>query len=161
MPASCIQGSTGIASRGNSSEIFGPPTGLPSLNTKIIIARPPLLNSAAQSAKSIPISTSSNSIARAPRPVASAFFVFHPLMMARICRCSLTFQEFTIYNREQNLCSRSCDDQCQLKFDCVYTCTHKASSTNKKLWRSCQCNLASCDPFADMYPDASLPNRLV
>lgn len=161
MPASCIHGSTGIASRGNSSEIFGPPTGLPSLITKIIIARPPLPNSEAQSPNSIPISTPRNLIARAPRPIASAFFVFHPLMMALICRCSLTFQEFTIYNREQNLCSHSCDDQCQLKFDCVYTCTHKASSTNKKLWRSGQCNPASFDPFVNMYPDASLPNRLV
>ena len=164
-PELCVQGSTGIASNGNLSDISGPPTGLPSLNPNIRYNMTAILQLSGAVHEVYPdFSTQQFDDSRnLPNKVRDP--CDRRADGGSGCEGRLTCQKITICQKTQNLCTHPCNNQnpAKLTCECIFTHTHKASDPSQKRgqWRSGYCNLAStCNSFANVNPDAALPYRL-
>lgn len=158
-PELCVQGSTGIASNGNSSDISGPPTGLPSLNPNIRYNMTTILQLSGAVHEVYP-DLSTQQIDRSgtlPNKVGDS--CGRRADGGNDCEGQLTCQKFKICEKTQSQCTRTCDDsRAKLICNCIFTHTFEASSSSQKRVRRGYCNLAS--PCAHVDPDALLPYKL-
>lgn len=157
-PELCVQGSTGIASNGNSSDISGPPTGLPSLNPNIRYNMTTILQlSGAVHGVYPDFSTQQfDHSGNLPNKVGAS--CVRRADGGNGCEGQLTCQKFKICQNTQSKCTPACNDQAKLGCSCKFTQTHEASFQSKKRWRSGYCNLDP--PCAHVNPDAPLPYKL-
>ena len=159
-PELCVQGSTGIASNGNSSNISGPPTGLPSLNPNIRYNMTAILQLIGAVHEVYP-DFSTQQFDRSERLPHS----FRAPCVRRAdggkgCDGLLECQKFKICQKTQSLCTLPCDTRNPAKStgNCVIKHPHMAIPPNQKPWGSGYFNLDStCDSFAHVDPDDILP----
>lgn len=155
-PELCVQGSTGIASNGNSSDISGPPTGLPSLNPNIRYNMTTILQLSGAVHEVYPDFSTQQFDHSVTFPNKEGASCVRRVDGGNGCEGRLTCQKFKICQTTQSKCARACDDSRKPTCPCIYTHTHEASSERPKRWRSGYCNLASpCG--AHVNPDAPLP----
>lgn len=162
-PELCVQGSTGIASNGNSSDISGPPTGLPSLNPNITYNMTNILQLSGAVHEVYPDFSTQLFDHSGTLPNEVRAQCVRRADGGNGCEGQLTCQKFKICQNTQSQCTRFCNDQYRAKLmcHCIFTHTHEASFPSQKRWRSGYCNLASpCDSFAHVNPDAALPYEL-
>ena len=152
-PELCVQGSTGIASNSNSSDISDPPISLPSLNPKIRYNMTAILQLSGAVHEVYPDFSTQQFDSSHDRPnIVSAPCVRHA-DRGNDCEGLLSCQNFTICHERQSLCTYPCSSQYKSRCDCKFNLYHAPSSPDQKPWHTGYCNLDRACPN----PDKAMP----
>lgn len=156
-PELCVQGSTGIASHGNSSNISGPPAGSPSVNPNIIYNMTTILELSGAIHEDHPDLSTQQLDSSHSRSSS----VGDPCILGTRNNdgCGgLTCEKFNVCGQTKYQCARTCSSSTDC--NCIFTKNSSSSSKNKKERSSGHCDIRSrCDTIAhaNYDPDAPLP----
>lgn len=155
-PELCVQGSTGIASNGNSSDISGPPTGLSSLNPNLRYNMTKILQLSGAVKEIYPGFSTQQFDSKANRPNTFRATCVRQERGGSGCDAGLICQDFNICENIQSLCTRRCNDKVKPTCNCDFTRVHNPEKPGERKYRSGYCDLATqCNSFGN--PDLALP----
>lgn len=138
-PEMCVQGSRGIASVGNSSDISGPSAGSSHVNPNIIYNITTILELSGAIHEEHPdLSTQQLDTSHVKASSVGASCVPRE-KGGEGCGSQLTCQELQNCGKTTYRCAHRCDSFPPLKCSCIFTKLHPTSSKNQKEWRSGYC----------------------